>query len=303
MYKNLNPEALAISGRQSEMIELALTYGFRGMDVDMLDLVKRCQRSSYENAARFLVSSKLKIGAFEAPINVDADDEAYAGKLAALNGVAEIAARVDARVATLTIPTGTNRLPYPEYFEVVRKRLDEIAAVFAKESVHLAVALQAIPNMAEEKQFKFVRDVEGFLVLIKACSAKNLGIVFDSWNWFIGGGTPAQLDALGVDRVLAARLADCNEGVDRAAATSDDCLLPGSTGVIDNVAYLQKFVEAKLKIAVSAMGRPLNQTATRDALVSLAQDALDKVFQEAGIPSQTRKPDMFVEQSYARSYS
>ncbi len=303
MYKNLNSEVLAISGRQSEIIELALTYGFRGIDIDMEDLVKRCQRSSYENASRFLASSKLKIGGFETPVDLDADDEAYAIKLAALNGVAEIAQRADARIAVLTIPTGTNRLPYPEYFEIIRKRINEIAEVFAKEDVRLALTFNAIPNLSEEKQFKFIRDVEGFLILVKACNAKNLSIVFDSWNWHLGGGTEAQLDALGLDRVAAIRLADCNEGVDPAAATADDCLLPSSTGVIDNVAYLKKFADEKMKLPVTAMGKPLNQTATRDALVGLAQDALDKTFTEAGLPSLTRKPETFVDQSYARSYS
>ncbi len=303
MYKNLNSELLAISGRQSEIIELALTYGFRGIDIDMVDLVKRCQRSSYENASRFLASSKLKIGGFETPIDLDADDEAYALKLAALNGVAEIANRADARIAILTIPTGTNRLPYPEYFEIIRKRINEIADIFAKEEVRLALAFNAIPDLAEEKQFKFIRDVDGFLVLIKACNAKNVSIVFDSWNWHLGRGTEAQLDALGLERVAAIRLADCSEGVDPAAATADDCLLPSSTGVIDSVSYLRKFADEKLKLPVTAMGKPLNQTATRDALVGLAQDALDKTFLEAGLPSQTRKPETFVDQSYVRSYT
>lgn len=301
MYKNLNSDVLAISGRQSEIIELALTYGFRGIDIDMVDLVKRCQRSSYENASRFLASSKLKIGGFEAPIDLDADEEAYAVKLAALNGVAEIARRADAPIAILTVPTGTNRLPYPEYFEIIRKRIDEIADIFAKEEVQLAITFNAIANDSADKQFKFIRDVEGFLALVKACTSKNLFIVFDSWNWHLGGGTEAQLDGLGLQRVAALRLADCNEGVDPAAATLDDCLLPASTGVIDNVTYLRKFGEAKLKLPVTPMGKPLNQTATRDALVGLAQDALDKVFSEAGLPIQTRKPDTFVEQSYARS--
>ena len=33
MFKNLSPSALGISGHQSEIIELALTYGFAGMDL------------------------------------------------------------------------------------------------------------------------------------------------------------------------------------------------------------------------------------------------------------------------------
>ena len=40
MYKNLNSWTLGISGRQSELIELALTYGFRGLDIDIHDMIK-----------------------------------------------------------------------------------------------------------------------------------------------------------------------------------------------------------------------------------------------------------------------
>jgi sugar phosphate isomerase/epimerase len=301
VYKNLNSDLLAISGRQSEIIELALTYGFRGIDIDMVDLVKRCGRSSFESSARFLVSSKLKIGGFETPIDLDCDDETYATKLAALNGVAEIAGRAGAHTTYLILPTGTNRLPYPEYFDVIRKRIDEIAAIFAKEDIKLAIGFNAIPG-PEEKQFKFVRDVEGFLASVRSCTSKNVYIIFDSWNWHLGGGTEAKLDELGVERVAMLRLADCKENVDAAAATQDDCLLPSSTGVIDCVAYLKKFADIEAKLPVSAMGKPLNQTPTRDALVGLTQDALDKTFSEAGLPSHTRKPDTFVEQSYARNY-
>lgn len=60
MYKNLNATVLGVSGRQSELIELAMTYGFSGLDIDIVDLVKRTQRSEFEKAARYLLSAKSK---------------------------------------------------------------------------------------------------------------------------------------------------------------------------------------------------------------------------------------------------
>ena len=44
MFKNLSPSALGISGHESEIIELALTYGFRGVDLDIADLEAAVQR-------------------------------------------------------------------------------------------------------------------------------------------------------------------------------------------------------------------------------------------------------------------
>ena len=64
MYKNLNATVLGVSGRQSELIELAMTYGFRGLDIDIVDLVKRTQRSEFEKAARYLFSAKMLVSGF-----------------------------------------------------------------------------------------------------------------------------------------------------------------------------------------------------------------------------------------------
>ncbi len=302
MYKSLSCDLLDISGRQSEIIELALTYGFRGIEIDMDDLVKRCQRSSFENASRFLASSKLEIAGFDAPIDLDSDDETFSVRLAQLNAVAEIAGRASANTAIVTIPHGTNRLPYPEYFDVVRNRIDQIAEIFAKEGVRVALTFHVHAPDAEEKQFKFVRDVEGFTAVIRACSSKNVAILYDSWNWFIGGGSAEQLEQIGLQRVAGLRLSDCTAEVAAEAATLDDCLLPGMTGVIDNTSVLQKFAEAGLKLPVAARGKTLEESPTRDALVAAAQDSLYKAFESAGIPSETRRPEMFAEASYSRSY-
>ena len=298
MFKNLNCELLGLSGRQSEIFELALTYGFQGIDIDISDIVKRCQRGSFESATRFLTSSKLRVGNFLAPVDLDADDETYAKQVAMLNGAAEIANRADARVAILNVPFDTDRLPYPEYFEVIRKRVEEIAAIFAKEDVKAALSFTAVRDAEENKQFKFVQDVEGFVALAKSC--KSVGIVFDSFHWFCGKGDQAALESLGTDRVLAVRLADCVEEVAAEAATLNDCLLPASTDVIDNVGYLKLLHAAGVDVAVSAMGRLAEPGGTRDAFIGKTRDALDKVFEDAGLPNQTRKPETFVpESSYA----
>ncbi len=300
MYKNLSCELLGISGRQSEIIELALTYGFRGIDIDILDLVKRCERTSFESAARFLISSKLRVGGFPIPIDLDSDDETFAKDLAGLNRIAEIAGRASAQAGILDIPSQTDRLPYPEYFEVVRKRIDEIATIFAGEDVRVAIALK--PTTGEDdKQFKFISDAEGFVALASSC--KSASILFDSWAWFCGGGTPEQLESIGLDRIASIRLADCVEGVAPSAATPNDCVLPGSTNVIDNASYMTKFAEANLDVPVSACGNLASAGGTRDAFIGQSQDALNQVFVSAGLPSEVRKPEMFANTAYASNDS
>jgi sugar phosphate isomerase/epimerase len=304
MFKNLNPLAIGVSGRQSELIELALTYGFKGIEIDMADLVKRSQRATFEKAARFLTSaaasSKLKIGGFETPIDLDDDDQTYATKLAGLPEAAQTAGRVSANTALLRIPAGTDRLPYHEYFNVVRKRIDEIAQVFATSNINVALNFSASSDAATGKQFKFVNDVEGFLALFRACTAKNVGVTVDTWSFHVGGGTYDQLSELPADRVFSLRVADISDKVELKKATTKNRLMPGIGGVIDNVQIVGHFAKAGYKGPITPMGHSNNSSGmTRDSLVSAAQDAIDKVLTEAGVPTQTRKPEMFVESSYS----
>ncbi len=299
MYKTLDTNLLDITGRSTEVIELALTYGFVGINVDMMDMFKRSQRATFESASRFLVSSKLHVASFAAPISLDDDDTSFASSLAQLQQVADIAGKLQSNCAVVNIPTGTNRLPYHEYFDVIRKRIDQLADVLGQHGVRLALRFCAIPD-AEEKQFKFVRDVEGFVALVKSCSSKNVGIVLDTWNWHLGGGKQSQLDEIGPDRVAIVYIADCKEGVDAAAATCEDRILPTSSGVIDNVSWLKKL--GNRQIPITAYGAAPSEISTRDALIAHVQDTIDELLTAAGLPTNTRRPETFVAAAASTPY-
>ncbi len=43
MFKDLNPSFLALSGHESEIIELAMTYGFKGLDLNFEDFRDRAR--------------------------------------------------------------------------------------------------------------------------------------------------------------------------------------------------------------------------------------------------------------------
>lgn len=299
VYRTLDTNLLEITGRSTEVIELALTYGFLGINVDMVDLFKRSQRTSYESSSRFLLSSKLRVASFAAPISLDDDDTAFAANLSTLAQVAEVAGKLQSGAAVVNIPTGTNRLPYPEYFDVIRKRIDQIADALGAHGVKLALRFSAIPD-AEEKQFKFVRDVEGFVALVKSCTSKNVGIVLDTWNWHVGRGKLTQLDEIGIDRVAIVYLSDSKEGVDPSATTLEDRILPGTSGVIDNVGWLKKL--GQRDIPVTAYGAAPSEISTRDALIAYVQDAIDEVLNAAGLPTSTRRPETFVAAAASTPY-
>ena len=55
MEKILNTKGLGVSGRQNELIELALTFKFNSVEVDMNDLIGRHDTMGKEFACQFLL--------------------------------------------------------------------------------------------------------------------------------------------------------------------------------------------------------------------------------------------------------
>ena len=296
MYKNLNATVLGVSGRQSELIELAMTYGFSGLDIDIIDLVKRTQRSEFEKAARYLLSAKMKVSGFETPIDLDTDDESFAKALAQLSTTIEVAGKAGAKAGFLRLPAATDRLPFHEYFDVLRKRVDSIAEIFAKNNVMLGLYFSVAVENRENRQFKFIQDVEGFLAFFKACTNTSVGLVIDTFNWAVGGGTFEQLATIPGDRVAALRLADTETLPSAADASLKMRLLAGTSGVIDNVRFVSILSKAGYEGPITAFGHASNFGGmTRDSIVAKSQDSLDHVLAGAGLPTFTRRPDMIVE--------
>ncbi len=284
MYKNFSPAALGITGRQSELIELALTYGFRGFDIDMSDMRRRAMRSSSEEAFKYLKATDLVIGGFNADIDLDAEDDAYKAQLAALHPTADLAAQWKAKYACLRVPAGTDRAAYPDYFEVIRARLTQVAEVLAARKLRLAIGFNAGKDKAEGKQFPFINNAEGLIGLVKAISADNVGLIVDSFDWLVSGSTLAQVGSLDPKKIVTVRLGSVIEGVNPADARSEDRVLPVLEGPLSHVAMVMKLKEIGYEgpIGPSASGSQYKGE-TREFIVSTGQEAIDEILTQAGI--------------------
>ncbi len=296
MYKNLNATVLGVSGRQSELIELAMTYGFKGLDIDAEDLVKRVQRSDFDRATRFLTSSKMKVGGFDLEIDLDTDDAVFEKSLTSLPAAIEIAGKLQARAGFLPLPAATNRMAFPEFFEVVCKRVERVAQIFEKNNVLLGLSFSTAEEHRQDKQYKFIQDVESFLALFRACKNPSVGVIIDSFDWSVGGGTWEQLASIPGSRVASLRIADAESIPPIAQSTLDKRQMSGTSGTIDNVRFLAV-------LSKNGYDGPLTSFAdasqfggiTRDSIVAKTQDALDHVLAGAGLPTFTRRPDMISE--------
>jgi sugar phosphate isomerase/epimerase len=293
MYKNFSPASLGITGRQSELIELALTYGFRGFDIDMSDMRRRALRSTPDEAYKYLKATDLLIGGFNADIDLDAEDDAYKAQLAALHGIAELAAQWNVKYACVMLPAATDRAAYPEYFEVIRARLTQVAEALKARNLKLAVTFSGCKSAAAEKQFPFINNAEGLVALVKAIAADNVGMIVDSFDWLVSGSTLAQLATLDPKKIVAVSLGSVIAGVSPAEATPDDRVLPVLEGPLSHVAFVMKLKEIGYDgpIGPSASGSQYKGE-TREFIVSTGQEAIDEILTQAGITVPPRPKDL-----------
>jgi sugar phosphate isomerase/epimerase len=285
MLKNFSPQSLRINGRQSELIELALTYGFRSMDIDMSEMLRRSQRGSIDDAAKYLrAAENLSVGGFAVDVDLDSDDETFTSQVGALHPLAEVAGELGVTRAYIHAPAATDRLPYHEFFDTQLKRLDQIAEVLGGKNIRLGVGFHAGKELAEGKEFAFTQNVEGFLALIKGVGNSNVGFLIDTWDWVVGDGAMDQISELTGDQIVAVRMASLAPDVDAAKATTNDRVLPEKEGALDHVAVMKHLIATGFDGPVSPSASPTQYKGqTRESTVQKAQQAIDGISEDAGI--------------------
>lgn len=282
MYKNLSAEGLGISGRQTELIELSLTHGFRGLDLDIVDLVKRSQVQGVAQATRFLKSANMHVGGFEIPVRWLADDATFNADLPQLQTAMEVATTLGGQGCYTLIQPGSDELPYHENFELHRKRLAQIAKLLAEKNLKLGLGLLTSPERRAEKRFEFIYQADALLTLIKTIGAPNIGLLYDTWNWRVGGGSIDQVRERGVEGIVAVRIADAPADIDAATATEADRLMPTDGGACELSSVMQMLGELNYEGPLSLFAHPSRYSGrTREAAVQEARAALDELIKVA----------------------
>jgi len=292
MYKNFSPSALGITGRQSELIELALTYGFRGIDIDMSEMRRRAARSTPTEAFKYLKATDLSIGGFRLDIDLDADDDAFKTQLTAVHPVADLASQWRVKHGLVMLPATTDRMPYHEYFDFIKTRLEQVAEVLASRKLRLGVGFRAGKELEKDKQFPFVRNAEGLIAIVKAAAAENVGYVIDSWDWLVSGSTIEQLNDIPPKKIVTTRLGSVLEGVAVADATTHDRVLPVVNGPQNHVGFVKKLKTLGYDgpIGPSASGTQYKGE-TREYIVSNGQELIDDILTQAGVIVPPRPKD------------
>jgi sugar phosphate isomerase/epimerase len=281
MYKNLNAASLGISGRHNELIELTLTYKFRGFDIDIQDLMGQIEARGRDHATRFLQSANVKLGSFELPIDLSCDEDQFQQDLERLGGVAELAASLRAtRCIASIVPYCIGRA-YHENFELQRARIGSVVRVLEPHQIRLGLGFIAPKHAREQGDFPFITTPEGLLTLMQTIG-EDVGLCLDTWHWHVAGGKLDQLKSFPVEKIVMVRLADVPADADLETITEEQRMLPGSTGVVPTIEWLRWLNQRGYTGPITPFCHPAQFTGgTRVQAVEQAAAALTSLLQAA----------------------
>jgi sugar phosphate isomerase/epimerase len=286
MFKNLSPEALGISASPSELIELALSFGFRGIDLNLAEFARQVKDYGMPKARRLLDSAKLKIGSFALPMDCAADEATFKQQLEQLPAAVAPAVEIGATRAVTTIEPGCDERAYHQNFDFHSQRLAAIAKRLEPAGVRLGVGFRAQAELRKGKHFEFIHTLDALLVLLGTVGSRNLGVSIDLWQTWAGGDSLAALRGkLKGERIVTVQLADAAEAsASPDLAPLESRRLPGETGVIDSTAALMTLAELGYQGPITpAPDASRFAGMRRDAIVKLAGEKLDAAWRAAGI--------------------
>jgi len=284
MFKNLNAQALGVSGHQSEIIELALTYGFRGMDIDIVELATRAKLHGMPYARRLIDSAGIRLGSFRLPLDWDIDDDLFKPELEKLSEYAAVASELGCTRCVARIAPAGDKRPYHENFEFHRHRFTDIAKALEPHGVRLGIGFRAAEELRKSQAFQFIHDLDALSLLLSMVGTENVGMLLDTWELHVSGGTVENLRSLSAGQIVAVDLADVPAGTPTAELTDASRMLPAAEGGIGLAQYLVALAELGYHGPVTLKPhRGAFAGARRDPIVKRVGEALDAVWKGAGL--------------------
>lgn len=288
MFKNLSPSALGISGHESELIELALTYGFTGMDLEVVDFATRVKLRGMPYARRLIDSAKIRLGTFQLPLNWETADEAFKKDLERLPEYARVAAELECTRCVATLSPASDKRPYHENFEFHRRRLSQVCEALQPAGVWLGVGFQAAEYLRKDRAFQFIHDLDALTLLMNMVDAPNMGLLLDVWDLVACGGSVEAIRNLPLGQIVAVQMADMPADRSLSEMDKNSRLLPGAeNSQIDTVGALITLADFGYNGPVTPKpSRGVFQSRRRDVIVKQAGEAMERVWRAAGLTAE-----------------
>jgi sugar phosphate isomerase/epimerase len=138
--------------------------------------------------------------------------------------------------------------------------------------------------MRQGHQYSFIHTLDQVLELCGSVHQPNVGILLDSWHWYVSGATLDDIQSLSSSQIVGVHVNDAPAGISLEEQKDNQRCLPGETGVIDLVGFLKvlKAIGYDGPVTVEPFSQRLRELAPQEAAMETSE-ALRRVWGQAGV--------------------
>lgn len=228
---------MCIEATQLEAIALAQRHGFDSVEA-RADELARLPEAELGRLLDDMRANGLRFGFAGLPIDLRRDAQRFADGMRELPRFAAILKRCGvSRLGSSIVPFHDD-LAYAENFRQHVERIGAVARVLGDQGIQFGLEYCATPTLRRGRRHEFIYALPQLRELIAAIGAPNLGLVLDSWHWWMSGSPATELATLRREEIVGVDVNDAPVGVAQSELLDRQRELPGATGVIDLPQFL-----------------------------------------------------------------
>ena len=284
MFRSLGPGAIGIRASLTEGLELAKAADFQGLDINIGEVAGLVEERSADYVKGLFDDAGLKMGAWGLPVNWRGDEAELKQGLERLRGLAKVGQSLGCTRLSTWIPPASEDKPFKENFDFHVQRFRPIGEVLSEYGCQLGLEFIGPKTSRAGRKYEFIYTMEGMLELCDKIGTGNMGLLLDAWHWYTSHGTLDDLKKLTADQVVHVHINDAPAGIPVDEQIDNIRRLPGETGVIDLVGFLECLDEIGYEGPVTP--EPFSDKIRGLAPVEAARmtaEGLLRVWKEAGL--------------------
>ncbi|MEM1607330.1 MAG: sugar phosphate isomerase/epimerase [Candidatus Bathyarchaeia archaeon] len=285
MFRSLSPYAIGIHKSLQENIKLAKIGDFQGVEINIIEVSNLVEEKSLSYVKNLFSEEGIKPSGWWLPFDWRGDKETFERELKKLERLASLAAEIEcARALTFILPFSDDK-PFEDNFKWHVSRLKPIVKVLYKNGCSLGLEFVGTESLRVGYRYTFIHSLDGLLPLCRALEAENVGVLLDSWHWYVSRGTIEDLMKLKGKDIIYVHINDAPANVPLDKLIDNVRCLPGETGVIDLVGFLKtlKNIGYEGPVTPEPFSEKVNRMKPEDA-VKVTGEALKSVWRRAGLP-------------------
>lgn len=285
MYRSLFPWAIGVqAGTLEHGISAAVTGGFGGLECSADELARRIASDGLPQVLRLFQESGIRPSAFGLPVDWRGPEEKWRAGLEKLPELSAAAASLGCRRTTTWILPGSDALTLEANRSFHVERLRPVAHVLAQNGIRFGLEFISPKTLRDSFAHPFLYRM-GEMLDLAAELGGNCGLLLDCWHWYTSHGTVADLKRLKPEQVVLVHVNDAPAGIDVDSQIDNSRALPAETGVIDIATFLRALdgIGYEGPVTPEPFKKELNDLPSDDARVAAVRQAMDRMFQVAGI--------------------